>query len=179
MSGLSSDMPEGQGKARRKAQSANSCTHSSVVSTSDRGGTALVSAGSGLSNSSSVSSLSSEKSNLNPHAKEFKLNPNAKSFVPSQSPLRPASPVSDGSFYYPTNVTPVQHMHGMPVGVGIGPSYAGHQPVMFNHQVAPTPQPYFHPNGPQYGQQMIIGHPRQVVYMPTYPPEMPFRRGDF
>nr|GMC75989.1 polyadenylate-binding protein-interacting protein 3-like isoform X1 [Ipomoea batatas] len=155
MSGLSSDMPEGQGKVRRKAQSANSCTHSSVVSTSDRGGTALVSAASGLSNSSS----------------EFKLNPNAKSFVPSQSPLRPASPVSDGSFYYPTNVTPVQHMHGMPVGVGIGPSYAGHQPVMFNHQVAPTPQPYFHPNGPQYGQQMIIGHPRQVVYMPTYPPE--------
>nr|GLL23401.1 polyadenylate-binding protein-interacting protein 4 isoform X2 [Ipomoea trifida] len=150
----SEDMPEGQGKVRRKAQSANSCTHSSVVSTSDRGGTALVSAGSGLSNSSS----------------EFKLNPNAKSFVPSQSPLRPASPVSDGSFYYPTNVTPVQHMHGMPVGVGIGPSYAGHQPVMFNHQVAPTPQPYFHPNGPQYGQQMIIGHPRQAVYMPTYPP---------
>jgi len=123
-----------------------------------------------------VVSLSSEKSTLNPYAKEFKLNPNAKSFVPSQSPLRPASPVSDGSFYFPS----VPHMHSMPGGMGIGPSFA-HQPVMFNPQVAPmqSPQAYFHPNGPQYGQQMILGHPRPVLYMPTYPPEMQFKGREF
>jgi hypothetical protein len=47
---------------------------------------------------------------------EFKLNPNAKSFVPSQPPVRPHSPASDGSFYFPPNV-PVPHMSGMPLGV--------------------------------------------------------------
>ncbi|KAJ9568546.1 hypothetical protein OSB04_004512, partial [Centaurea solstitialis] len=47
---------------------------------------------------------------------EFRLNPNAKSFVPL--PLRSASPVSDGSFYYPTNVAPVSHMPGVPVSIG-------------------------------------------------------------
>ncbi|XP_058194541.1 polyadenylate-binding protein-interacting protein 4-like isoform X3 [Rhododendron vialii] len=140
---------------------------SSTSSTSDCGGVASASSGPVLSPSSSVVSLSSEKSTLNPYAKEFKLNPNAKSFVPSQSPLRPASPVSDGSFYFPS----VPHMHNMPVGMGIGPSFA-HQPVMFNPPVAPmqSPQAYFHPHGPQFGQQMILGHPRQVLYMPTYPP---------
>ncbi|GKV51434.1 hypothetical protein SLEP1_g58092 [Rubroshorea leprosula] len=30
---------------------------------------------------------------------EFKLNPNAKGFTPSQTTVRPPSPVSDGSFY--------------------------------------------------------------------------------
>ncbi|KAI3786190.1 hypothetical protein L1987_45324 [Smallanthus sonchifolius] len=31
-------------------------------------------------------------------------------------------------------------------------------------------QPYFQQNVPQYGQQMPHGQPRQMVYMPTYPP---------
>ncbi|KAJ4836846.1 hypothetical protein Tsubulata_018475, partial [Turnera subulata] len=132
----------------------------------------LASGGPGLSPSSSVGSLSSEKSTLNPHAKEFKLNPNAKSFTPSQTPVRPPSPVSDGSFYYQANVSAMPHMHGMPVGIGMGPSFTGHQPVIFNPQVSPlqSPQAYFHPGGPQYGQQMLVGHPRQVVYMPGYQP---------
>ncbi|KAK3024479.1 hypothetical protein RJ639_043796 [Escallonia herrerae] len=145
---------------------------SSTSSTSDCGNVAPPSRGSGLSPSSSVGSLSSEKSTLNPHAKEFKLNPNAKSFTPTQTPLRPASPVSDGSFYYPTNVATVSHMHGMPVGVGIGPSFASHHPVIFNPQAPPmqSSQAYFHSNGPQYGQQMILGQPRQVLYMPSYSP---------
>ncbi|KAM7255552.1 hypothetical protein ACFE04_008450 [Oxalis oulophora] len=130
----------------------------------------------GLSPSSSVGSLSSEKSTLNPYAKEFKLNPNAKSFSPTQPAVRPQSPVSDGSFYYPAN----PHMHAMPVGYGqIAPSFAGHQPVMFNPQVAP-PQAYFQPNGPQYGQQhMLIGQPRQVVYMPGYQQEMQYKGRDY
>uniref|UniRef100_A0A5B7ASG1 Putative polyadenylate-binding protein-interacting protein 4 isoform X1 n=1 Tax=Davidia involucrata TaxID=16924 RepID=A0A5B7ASG1_DAVIN len=170
-------------KTQGTTQSANSCRRpgSSTSSTSDCGGAALASSGPGLSPSSSVGSLSSEKSTLNPHAKEFKLNPNAKSFMPSQTPLRPASPVSDGSFYFPTNMPAVPHMHGMPVGFGIGPSFAGHQPVIFNPQTAPmqSPQAYFHPNGPQYGQQMILGHPQQVLYMPSYPPEMPYKGRDF
>lgn len=149
-------------------------------SASERGGAASASSAQVLSPSSSMSSLSSEKSTLNPHAKEFKLNPNAKSFIPSQTPLRPASPVSDGSFYLQTNVAP--HMHGMPVGLAIGHSFA-HQPVMYP-QVTPmqSPQAYFHPNGPQYGQQMILGHPRQVLYMPTYPPpppEIPYKGREF
>ncbi|KAG8388413.1 hypothetical protein BUALT_Bualt02G0123300 [Buddleja alternifolia] len=143
---------------------------SSASSTSDRGGATSTSAGRGLSSSSSVGSLSSEKSTLNPHAKEFKFNPNAKSFVPSPAPLRPSSPVADSSFYYPANMGAVTQMHGMPVGIGIGPSYPAQQPVIFNPQAAPLPQPYYHPNGPQYGQQMIIGQPRPVLYMPTYPP---------
>ncbi|KAL6996288.1 Polyadenylate-binding protein-interacting protein 3 [Sarracenia purpurea var. burkii] len=154
---------------------------SSASSTSECGGAAAsASSGPGLSPSSSLGSLSSEKSTLNPHAKEFKLNPNAKSFIPSQTPLRPASPVSDGSFYFPTNAAAVPHMHGMPVGIGMGPPFA-HQSVIFNPQIAPmqSPPAYFHPNGPQYGQQMILGHPRQVIYMPTYPPEMPYKGRDF
>jgi hypothetical protein len=139
-----------------------------------------LSSGHGLSPSSSVGSLSSEKSSLNPYAKEFKLNPNAKSFTPTQTVVRPQSPVSDGSFYYPTNVsTTVQHMHGMPVGYGVGPSFPGHQPVMFNPQVAP-PQAYFQPNGPQYGQHMLLGQPRQVVYMPGYQQqEMQYKGRDY
>ncbi|CAH9130170.1 unnamed protein product [Cuscuta epithymum] len=157
-------LAEGRGKMRGIPQSANS----------------KISSVTGLSRNSSSSSMASEKSNLNPNAKEFRLNPNAKIFVPSQAPSSPASPVSDGSFYYhPSNVTPIQQVHGMSVGIGMGPSYAGHQPVLLNPQVASTQQQYYHPNGHQYGQQMIIGHPRQVVYMPTYPHEMPCRRGDF
>ncbi|XP_071741949.1 polyadenylate-binding protein-interacting protein 3-like isoform X2 [Rutidosis leptorrhynchoides] len=135
----------------------------------------------GLSRSSSISSFTSEKSTLNPHAKEFRLNPNAKSFVPSPTQLKAASPVSDGSFYYPANVAPVQHMQGMPVGVGMGPSYPPHQPVIFGPQGTPlqTPQTYFHPNGPQYGQQMLLGQPRQVYYMPNFPPEMPYKGREY
>ncbi|GKV53278.1 hypothetical protein SLEP1_g59813 [Rubroshorea leprosula] len=42
-------------------------------------------------------------------------------------------------------------MHGMPVDFGIGPSFAAHQPVIFNLTVAPIQSPHarFHPNGPQ------------------------------
>lgn len=50
---------------------------------------------------------------------EFKLNPNAKSFVPTQMPVRPRSPVSDGSFYFPPNVSAVPHMPGMQMGIGV------------------------------------------------------------
>lgn len=72
-------------------------------------------------------------------------------------------------------------MHGMPVGIGIGPSFAGPQPVLFNPQAAAMqpPQAYFPPNGPQYGQQMIVGHPRPFMYMPSYTPEMPYKGRDF
>ncbi|KAK7294408.1 hypothetical protein RJT34_17297 [Clitoria ternatea] len=130
------------------------------------------SSGPGLSPSSSVGSLSSEKSSLNPNAKEFKFNPNAKSFIPSQTHARPRSPVSDGSFYFPANVSPVPNMPAIPMGIGVGTTFAGPQPVMHNPQVAQMPsQPYFHPNGPQYGQ--FLGHPRQVLYVPSYLPETP------
>ncbi|CAI9757695.1 unnamed protein product [Fraxinus pennsylvanica] len=191
------DPPHAPSKGQEKASSSNELAQvavpskpqvrvtsharpsSSASSTSDRGG-ATSTAGRGLSPSSSVGSLSSEKSTLNPYAKEFKLNPNAKSFIPSQTPLRPASPVApDGSFYYQANMAAVPQMHGMPVGIGIGPSFAAQQPIMFNQQATQMPQQYFHPNGPQYGQQMIIGQPRQVLYMPTYPPEMPYKGRDF
>ncbi|KAG6418359.1 hypothetical protein SASPL_120562 [Salvia splendens] len=164
--------PKTQGAAHFLAR-----PNSSASSTSDRGGAASTSASQGLSSSSSVGSLSSEKSSLNPYAKEFKLNPNAKSFTPSQSSMRPSSPVADGPFYYPANVAPMTQMHGMPVNIGIGPSFATHQPIMFNPQAAPLPQPYYHPNGPQYGQQMMIGQHRPVLYMPTYPAEMPYNHG--
>lgn len=88
--------------------------------------------------------------------------------------------MSDNSFYYPAGMAAMPHMHGMSMGLGVGPSFAGHQSVVYNPQGTPVPQPYFHPNGPQYGQQMMIGHPRQVVYMPTYPPESPYKgRGEY
>ncbi|KAK9078370.1 hypothetical protein SSX86_002427 [Deinandra increscens subsp. villosa] len=149
-------------------------TSSSEVSSTSESGNAASAAASrpGLSPSSSIGSLSSEKSTLNPHAKEFRLNPGAKSFVPSSSPLRAASPVSDASFYYPATVAPAPHMHGMPVGMGMGPSFPSHQHVVFGPQGTPlqSPPTYFHSNGPQYGQQMLLGQPRQVVYMPSYPP---------
>ncbi|KAL8223611.1 hypothetical protein R6Q57_019086 [Mikania cordata] len=143
-----------------------------VSSTSESGNAARAADGPGLSPSSSMGSLTSEKSTLNPHAKEFRLNPNAKSFVPSSSSLRAASPVSDGSFYYPANVAPVPHMHGMPVGIGLGPTFPPHQPVIFGLQGTPLQPPpaYFHSNGPQYGQPMLLGQPGQVVYVPPYPP---------
>ncbi|KAH6826634.1 hypothetical protein C2S53_014891 [Perilla frutescens var. hirtella] len=155
--------PETQGMASSLAR-----TSSSASSASDRGGATSTSAGRGLSPSSSAASLSSEKSTLNPHAKEFKFNANAKSFTPFQTP-RPSSPVAESSFYYPANMTTVTHMHGMPAGVGAGPSFAAQQPVIFNPQAVPMPQPYYHPNGPQYGQQMTIGQSRPVFYMPAYP----------
>nr|GEW58533.1 hypothetical protein [Tanacetum cinerariifolium] len=156
---------------------------SSASSTSESGNAPPAAAASsrGLSPSSSIGSLTSEKSTLNPHAKEFRLNPNAKSFVPSPPTVRAPSPVSDGSFYYPANVAPVPHMHGMPVGIGMGPSFPPHQPVMYGPQGTPlqSPQTYFNPNAPQYGQHMLLGQPRQVVYMPTYPPEMPYKGRDY
>ncbi|GFZ21965.1 hypothetical protein Acr_29g0011270 [Actinidia rufa] len=57
------------------------------------------------------------------------------------------------------------------VHVNGGPSFA-HQHVVYNPQMAPMhlPQPFFHPNGHQYGQQMIVGQPGPFFYMPTYPP---------
>ncbi|KAK4349825.1 hypothetical protein RND71_029138 [Anisodus tanguticus] len=169
-------------KSQDNARSANSCVRPSTFALSSFDKAGAVSSN-GLSRSSSVSSFSSEKSTkstLNPHAKEFKFNPNVKSFVPSQATLRPASPVSDNSFYYPSGVAAMPHMHVMPMGVGVGPSFAGHQSVVFNPQATPAQQPYFHPNGPQYEHQMMMGHPRQVVYMSTYPPEMPYKgRGEY
>ncbi|RRT85545.1 hypothetical protein B296_00009374, partial [Ensete ventricosum] len=101
-----------------------------------------------LSPSSSCGSLSSDKSTLNPNAKEFKLNPNAKSFTPLSS-MRLHTAVSDGSIYYPSNATAVPHMHGLPIGVGVGPSF-GHQPVLYNPQAPPmqSSQAYVHPSGP-------------------------------
>ncbi|KAG2379988.1 Polyadenylate-binding protein-interacting protein [Vigna angularis] len=143
-----------------------------------RQGSSTSTSGPGLSPSSSVGSLSSEKSTLNPYAKEFKLNPNAKSFMPSQAHARPRSPVSDGSFYYPATVSTVPNMPAMPMGIGVGTTFAGPQPVMYNPQVAQMPsQPYFHPNGPQYGQ--LLGHPRQVLYVPSFQPEMPYKGRDY
>ncbi|XP_073013475.1 polyadenylate-binding protein-interacting protein 4-like [Typha latifolia] len=154
----------------------------SSTSTSERVCASSVPAGTALSPSSSMGSLSSERSMLNPNAKEFKLNPNAKSFTPSAS-LRPQSPVSDGSFYYTSNVSASQHMPGLPVGIGGGPSFGGgHQPVIYNPQAAQlqSPQSYIPPNGPLYNvQQMIIGQTRPVYYMPTYPPELPYRGRNF
>ncbi|TYG48996.1 hypothetical protein ES288_D10G059600v1 [Gossypium darwinii] len=110
---------------------------SCASSNSDCVAAVSASSGPGLSPSSSMGSLSSKKSTLNPHAKEFKLNPNAKSFIPSQTTGRPPTPVSDGSFYYQPQMSPVPHMH-MPVSFGIGPSFPGHQPVILSQQVAPT-----------------------------------------
>ncbi|KAL3736017.1 hypothetical protein ACJRO7_025039 [Eucalyptus globulus] len=154
---------------------------SSTSSASDRLGAASAPTGARLTPSSSVGSLSSEKSNLNPHAKEFKLNPNAKSFVPSQTPVRPVSPAGDGSFYYPANMPGVHPMHNMPIGVGMGGPFAGHQPLIFNAQVPPgqSPQTYLHPNGPHYGQHMLVAHPRQLPYMPGFPPDMPYKGRDY
>ncbi|KAF7843567.1 polyadenylate-binding protein-interacting protein 3-like isoform X1 [Senna tora] len=99
---------------------------SSASSGSECVGGLAASSGPGLSPSSSVGSLSSERSTLNPNAKEFKLNPNAKSFIPSsQAPLTPMSPVSDGSFYFPANVTSLSHMPAMPISYGYG-QFIGH-----------------------------------------------------
>lgn len=170
------------GKAPGEPQSVNSRGRpgSSASSNSERAAAASASSGPGLSPSSSVGSLSSEKSTLNPHAKEFKLNPNAKSFTPSQASPRPLSPVADNAFYHPPNVSAVPHMHGLPVGFGMGPSLAAHQPVIYP-QVAPmqSPQTYYHPHGPQYGQQMLVGQSRPVFYMPNYQPEMPYKGRDY
>ncbi|KAF8393564.1 hypothetical protein HHK36_021808 [Tetracentron sinense] len=68
---------------------------------------------------------------------EFKLNPNVKSFNPTQTPFRPSSPMSDASFYFPANMSAVPHMHGIPVGIGTGPSFGGDEPVIYNLQAAP------------------------------------------
>ncbi|XP_042019572.1 polyadenylate-binding protein-interacting protein 3-like isoform X1 [Salvia splendens] len=157
-----SSCPDSQGVATSLAR-----TSSSASSASDRGGGTSTSAGRGLSPSSSVASLSSEKSTLNPHAKEFKFNANAKSFVPFQTP-RPISPIADNSFYYPPMAT-ATHMHGMPSGVGAGPLFTAHPPVMYNPPATPMSQQFYHPNGPQYGQQMTVGQHWPVYFMPTYP----------
>ncbi|XP_072970705.1 polyadenylate-binding protein-interacting protein 3-like [Typha angustifolia] len=147
-----------------------SCTQS----TSDCVGATSVLGGTGISPSSSMGSFSSEKSTSNSSAKEFKLNPNAKSFTPSAS-FRPPAPVSDGSLYYTSNIPSVPHMPGLPVGMGIGASFGGHQPV-YNPQAAqiPSPQGYIPPNAPMFGQQVILGQHRPVYYMPTYPQMAPY-----
>ncbi|KAJ0988462.1 hypothetical protein J5N97_006818 [Dioscorea zingiberensis] len=152
----------------------------STLSTSERRPGGSVSSGPVLSPSSSVGSLSSEKSTLNPNAKEFKLNPNARSFTPSSS-FRPHVPVSEGSFYYANNAPAVPHLHNLPVGVGIGPSFTVPQPIVYNTQTTQLqpPQMFVHPNGPLYGQQMVMGQPRPVMYMQTYPPEMPYKGRNF
>lgn len=140
--------------------------------------------GPGLSRSSSIASLASDKSSLNPNAKEFKLNPNARSFTPTTSNLRPPVPVvPDPSFYYPPNIPPVQHMHTVPMAMGMGAPFGGQQPFVYNQQSgAPLQQAYMPPNAPPFGQQMMIGQPqpRPVYYMQTYtPPEMQFRGRGF
>ncbi|XP_025618453.1 polyadenylate-binding protein-interacting protein 3 isoform X1 [Arachis hypogaea] len=169
----------GRSSEQTKAANSRGRVGSASSSGSDNVGGVAASSGSGLSPSSSVGSLSSERSTLNPHAKEFKLNPNAKSFIPSQNPVRPRSPVSDGSFYFPANVSTVPNMPAMPMGIGVGNTFAGPpQPMIYNPQVAQMPsQAYFHPNGPQYGQ--LLGHPRQVLYMPSYLPETPYKGRDY
>ncbi|KAB2079084.1 hypothetical protein ES319_A06G208400v1 [Gossypium barbadense] len=172
----SGDLAEGPASSKVTGETPSVNTRgqpgSSKPSNSDCVAVSSASSGPGLSPSSSMGSLSSEKSTLNPHAKEFKLNPNAKSFTPSQTSVRPPSPISDGSFYYQTPVSPVPHMH-MPVNFGIGPSFPGHQPVVFNPQVAPmqSPQAYFHPTGPQYGQPMLLGQRQVMYYQPVSGPE--------
>ncbi|CAI9261940.1 unnamed protein product [Lactuca saligna] len=149
-------------KTHEEATTTTTTTPQSLSSTSESGNAAPV--------SSPTSSMASEKSTLNPHAKEFRLNPNAKSFVPLQTPVRPPSPspspvapAPEPSFYYPP---PVSHMQPP---VMYGPQTTSYQPQ----------QPYFNPNVPQYGQQMLVGQPRQMVYMPTYPPEMQYKGRDF
>ncbi|XP_062087772.1 polyadenylate-binding protein-interacting protein 3 isoform X2 [Humulus lupulus] len=166
------------GKAHGQAQAVNSHGRpgSSASSSSECAVAASATSGPGLSPSSSMGSLSSERSTLNPHAKEFKLNPNAKIFVPS-APIRPQSPVADGSYYFPPNMSGVPQMSGMPVSIGIGPAFPHQQPIMYPQ--AGQPQTYFHPNAPQYGQQMLLGHPRQVLYMPNYQPEMPYKGREY
>lgn len=180
--GESSETP-GPGKMHAITQPGNlrGRPGSSAPSNSERAAAASTFSGPGLSPSSSMGSLPSEKSTLNPYAKEFKLNPNAKSFTPSQAPLRPTSPISDGSYYFPANASSVPQMHAVPMGIGIGPSFGGPQSVVYNPQATPmqSPQAYIHPNGPMYGQQMILGHPRQVLYMPSYPPDMQYKGRDF
>lgn len=37
--------------------------------------------------------------------------------------MRPASPLSDGSYYYQANVTAVPNMHGIPVAIGVSGLY--------------------------------------------------------
>ncbi|GMN36909.1 hypothetical protein TIFTF001_006386 [Ficus carica] len=156
------ELVEGPVSAKAHAQTQATNPHgrpgSSASSSSERAVVASASGGPGLSPSSSVGSLSS----LNSHAKEFKLNPNAKSFTPSQSPVRPPSPVADGSYYFQHSMTAVPQIPGMPVSIGIAPSF-GQQPVIFNPQGGPlqTPQTYFHPNGPQ-GTLISFIYPRAV-----------------
>ncbi|KAK4479547.1 hypothetical protein RD792_015064 [Penstemon davidsonii] len=163
----STELSEGAIPPKTQGPTSSLVQPSSSASYADQGGVASASSGRGMSPSSSLGSLSSEKSTLNPHAKEFKFNPNAKSFIPSQTPLRPSSPMAESPFYYPANMTAaVPHMHGMPIGIGMGPTFSAQQPVIFNPQAAPMPHPYYHANGPQ---QMIMGQPRSVLYMPSYP----------
>ncbi|XP_061365138.1 polyadenylate-binding protein-interacting protein 3-like isoform X2 [Gastrolobium bilobum] len=172
--GLPGDLSEGSasGKVNGETKSVNSRRTSSGL---DTVGGVAASSGPGLSPSSSVGSFSSDRSTLNPNAKEFKPNPNAKSFIPS--PARPPTPVSDGSFYFPTNVTTMPNMPGMPMSIGIGPPFSVPQPIIYNPQVAQMPSQGYYPNAPQYGQ--LLGHPRQALYMPNYLPEMPYKGRDY
>ncbi|KAI3914471.1 hypothetical protein MKW92_031685 [Papaver armeniacum] len=179
----SSEFSESKGPGKAHGSRPWKKSGSSISSASDCIATAPTSSSPGLSPSSSISSLSSEKSKLNPFAREFKLNPNAKSFTPMQTPLRPPSPVADVPYYFPTIPSAVQYMHGLPIGLGIGPVFTAPQPVMYGFQAAPVqaPQVFVHPTGPPppvYVQQTSLSHSRQVLNMPTYPHEMTSKRRD-
>lgn len=178
----SSEFSESRGPGKAHGSYPWKKSGSSVSSTSGCAAAAPTSSSPGLSPSSSISSLSSEKSKLNPFAREFKLNPNAKSFTPTQTPLRPPSPVADVPYYFPAIPSAVQYMHGLPIGLGIGPVFTAPQPVMYGFQSAPVqaPEAFVHPTGPPpvYVQQTSLSHSRQVLNMPTYPHEMTSKRRD-
>ncbi|XP_022721561.1 polyadenylate-binding protein-interacting protein 4-like [Durio zibethinus] len=89
-----------------------------MSSNSDCIGAVSASSGPGLSPSSSVGSLSSEKLTLNPYAKDSNLTPMQRVSHQSQMPVQPPSPLSDGSFSRPTQISPVPHMQ-MPVSFGV------------------------------------------------------------
>ncbi|XP_026450253.1 polyadenylate-binding protein-interacting protein 4-like isoform X1 [Papaver somniferum] len=178
----SSEFSESRGPGKAHGSRPWKKSGSSISSTSDCIAAVPTSSSPGLSPSSSISSLSSEKSKLNPFAREFKLNPNAKSFTPTPTPLRPPSPVADVPYYFPTIPSAVQYMHGLPVGLGIGPVFTAPLPVMYGFQAAPVqaPQAFVHPTGPPpvYVQQTSLSHSRQGLNMPTYPHEMTSKRRD-
>ncbi|XP_078428783.1 CTC-interacting domain 4 isoform X2 [Wolffia australiana] len=153
---------------------------SSTSSTSEKSvETSTSSGGPNAPLSSSVGSIASEKSTLNPHAKEFKLNPNAKSFVPVSS-ARPPAAATESSFYYPQNPT-LSQMHGLPVAVSMGPTFSGQQAVVYTPQglQMQSAQGYINPTASMYGQQVIMGQPRPVIYMPGYTQDMNYKGREF
>ncbi|KAL0717182.1 hypothetical protein Bca4012_066504 [Brassica carinata] len=157
-----------------KTKSESSFGQSSSRRSSESGLAPSTSTRPGLSPSSSISSFpSSEKSILNPNAKEFK---------PSQppAPVRPQSPVADGSLYYAAPPAPVQQMPVMPAGYGIQPQYRGQQQLL-RYPGHEYPQTYYPPNAPpqyQQRQQMMMQgqqqpRPPNMVSLPLPPPYQP------